>query len=156
MSPSTLSLLATAQPNLDMPTTGEPTLLILTHSPSHASTELGLHYAKQFCQNWQIAKPDTPIALSIFCYGDAAYLANRLIWLAADMPNFAKDWQQLAIEYNLKIQVCVTTALARGIVDSENAQRHQLEGDNLANNFELVGLGELAMLLHQHQHVYQF
>ena len=40
--------------------------------------------------------------------------------------------------------VCVSAALARGITDADNAQRHALHQHNLAQGFELVGLGELA------------
>lgn len=132
-----------------------PTLLLLTHAPDHAMTAEGLVFAKDFCQKWQ-DNFDTPIGLTVFCYGEAATLGNRLIWLPTDMPNLAKDWQQLAVDFGLTIQICVSTALARGVVDSDNAKRHQLTGDNLANNFELVGLGELAMHLHQHIAVWQF
>lgn len=143
--------------NLCPPSVCEPTLLVLTHAPDHASTAVGLAYARQFCQKWQAQYPDgTPIALQVFCYSDAAALANRLIWLPADMPNLAKDWQALATEFGLTVQVCVSTALARGVVDNDNAKRHGLDGENVAAGFGLVGLGELAMHLHRCSQVVQF
>ena len=135
--------------------TREPTLLVLTHAPYHANTALGLDFAREFCMDWQ-AQHNEPIDLQIFCYSEAVTLANRLIWLPADLPNVAKEWQKLAIQFNLTIQVCVSTALARGVVDADNAQRHGLAGDNIAEGFALVGLGELAMHLHHYQNVRQF
>ena len=62
---------------------------------------------------------------------------------------YGKNWQHFAISHDLTIQVCVSAALARGVTDADNATRHQLQGDNLADGFELVGLGELAMHLHR-------
>ena len=132
-----------------------PTLLILTHAPSHPLTTEGLRFAQHFCRDWQ-AQSSAPVPLSIFCYSDAATIASRLIWLPADMPNVAKEWQHLVQTQKIAAQVCVSTALARGVVDADNAARHNLAGDNLADGFELVGLGELAMQLHQRPQVLQF
>ena len=132
-----------------------PTLLLLTHAPSHPLAAEGLQFAQRFCEDWQ-AQSDEPIPLSIFCYSEAAAIANRLIWLPADMPNVAKDWQDLVKTQQLTAHVCVSTALARGVVDADNAARHNLAGENLAEGFALVGLGELAMQLHQQPQVLQF
>lgn len=132
-----------------------PTLLLLTHAPDDIKTAEALQFAQQFCANWR-EKSDLPIALTLFFYGNGAYLANRLVWLPANLPNLAKDWQKLVKDYHLTAQVCVSTALARGVTDSENAKRHDLQGENLAEGFHLVGLGELAMALHQIKNVKQF
>lgn len=135
----------------------QPTLMLLTHAPHHPLTQAGLVYAKQFCQLLEPRHlPDNATQLKIFLYSDAAYLANRLTWQPADMPNPTHAWQQLAKHYALNLQVCVSVALARGITDRDNAVRHGLVGDNLAQGFSLVGLGELAMALHAGYHVVQF
>lgn len=134
----------------------QPTLLLLTHAPDHPLSAQGSDFAREFCQQWRHHHADKPIALQIFCYSEAVFIANRLIWRPADLPNLAKDWQQLAVTYDLTVQVCVSTALARGVTDNENAKRHGLSGENLAQNFCLVGLGELAMHLHQNPIVKQF
>ena len=132
-----------------------PLLLIFTHSPHDPHTTDGINFAKRYVTDWQ-QQSDEVVPLTIFCYGDGAYLANRLIWLPDDMFNAAKDLQQFVQCHHIAAQVCVSTALARGVVDSDNAQRHQLQGENLADGFELVGLGELAMHLHQYAVVKQF
>lgn len=136
------------------------TLLLLTHAPDHAQTLAGLAFAQKFCQNFgsntATSVPTNVPTLRLFLYRDAVMLANRLIWQADDMPNLARAWQTLVQQFGLNAQVCVSSALARGVTDSENAKRHGLDGENLANGFALVGLGELAMALHAAPQVYQF
>ena len=61
--------------------------------------------------------------------------------------NLTQDWQQLANKHDLRLPVCISTALARGVTGSNNASRHNLDSNNLADGFELVGLGEFATML---------
>lgn len=152
-------------PNIANLDSNANTLLLLTHTPDHAQTLAGLEFATQFCQKQSCQKLSTNTAtqepnhvptLRLFLYRDAVMLANRLIWQADDMPNAARDWQRLVQQFGLTAQVCVSSALARGVTDSANAKRHGLDGDNLATGFTLVGLGELAMALHEVPQVYQF
>lgn len=152
-------------PNIANLDSNANTLLLLTHTPDHAQTLAGLEFATQFCQKQSCQKLSTNTAtqepnhvptLRLFLYRDAVMLANRLIWQADDMPNAARDWQRLVQQFGLTAQVCVSSALARGVTDSANAKRHGLDGDNLATGFTLVGLGELAMALHEMPQVYQF
>lgn len=82
-------------------------------------------------------------AVDVFFYQDAASIANRLNWRPSDEANLTSEWQRLAIER----RVCVSTALVRGVTDLDNATRHDLSSENLAEGFNLVGLGELADLM---------
>lgn len=132
-----------------------PTLLLVTHTGFEPMTVDGLAFARAFVRAWREQRADA-VDLTVFLYGDGASLANRLTWLSADMPNTAKDWQDFAKTSGVLHQVCVSTALARGVVDADNAKRHGLDGENLADGFQLVGLGELAMHLHRCQQVKQF
>ena len=68
----------------------------------------------------------------------------------------SKAIKEVAKKYGLKLPVCVSTALARGITDAQNAQRHGLLGDNLHPDFELVGLADLAMQLDDDTQLQQF
>lgn len=133
-----------------------PTLILLTHTPNHPLTQAGLTYAHAFCQKFLETSTDKAVPLKVFIYSDGAYLANRLAWQPADTLNPTHAWQQLAEQYGIELQVCVSVALARGITDSENAGRHGLDGENLAKGFSLVGLGELAMALHSGYKLVQF
>jgi tRNA 2-thiouridine synthesizing protein D len=97
---------------------------------------------------------DQDVLVKVFFYQDAASIANCLNWRPSDEPNLAQEWLKLPVDRN----VCVSAALLRGVTDLENAKRHDLVDDpafqgNLANGFSLVGLGELADLMLQVDHV---
>lgn len=137
-------------------------LLLITADPSHPLAHLALRYARTYLANTDTNNNDTSnndktdnsdnnenglAPLHVFFYADAANTANRLRWQSADQMNITKAWQKLAKQYQLKLSVCVSTALSRGISDNENSTRHQLDSENLAAGFKLVGLSELAMMM---------
>lgn len=108
------------------------TVLLITSPPTsiHAWHALGLAQALH----------DKQEVFRVFFYQDGVQVANNLLWVPDDQRNLAHEWKKLSI----RLPVCVSAALARGITDAENAQRHCLNHHNLAEGFELVGLGELA------------
>lgn len=121
-----------------------PTLLLITSAPSsiHAWHALGLAQAlKAKNQDFRI-----------FFYQDGVTVANNLQWVPDDQRNLSSEWQKL----NIRLPVCVSAALARGITDAENAQRHHIHTHNLATSFELVGLGELADAVQSAERLIQF
>lgn len=108
------------------------TLLLITSAPTsiHAWHALGLAQAlKEKNEDFRV-----------FFYQDGVYVTNTLQWVPDDQRNLKNEWQKLSI----RLPVCVSAALARGITDEDNAKRHQISQHNLATGFELVGLGELA------------
>ncbi|MDO4250564.1 MAG: sulfurtransferase complex subunit TusD [Moraxella sp.] len=115
------------------------TVVLITCSPDDPKMQGALTYVKLLLAH--------QACVSVFFYADGAYIANRLRWQSADVPNLADEWVELANKHNLALPVCVSTALARGITDIDNAKRHQLDGDNLRAPFRLVGLSELAMMI---------
>lgn len=125
-----------------------PTLLLITASPHSQTAKQAIATAKSLLDQKQ--------SVSVFFYGDGAYTANRLMWQTADVPSVSDKWVKLADEYSLDLPVCVSTALARGITDSDNAKRHHLDGDNLRSPFRLVGLSELALQIDGADTVMQF
>lgn len=120
------------------------TLLLITSAPTsiHAWHALGLAQALQ--QKGEDFR--------VFFYQDAVAVANALQWVPDDQRKLTAEWQKLA----LRLPVCVSAALARGITDEENAQRHQLKQHNLSAGFELAGLGELADAVQSSQRLIQF
>ncbi|UUS58972.1 MULTISPECIES: sulfurtransferase complex subunit TusD [unclassified Acinetobacter] len=120
------------------------TLLLITSSPTSilAWHALGLAQAlKQKGENFRV-----------FFYQDAVNVANALQWVPDDQRKLSREWQKLGI----RLPVCVSAALARGITDQENAQRHNIQQHNLAEQFELVGLGELADAVQTADRLLQF
>nr|WP_313973727.1 sulfurtransferase complex subunit TusD [uncultured Psychrobacter sp.] len=144
-------------------TTSTP-LLLITADPSHPLAHIALRYARTYLQTVEINDEaensdqfqNSHAPLHVFFYADAANTANRLRWQSADQMNITKAWQKLAKQYQLKLSVCVSTALSRGISDSENSTRHQLDSENLAAGFKLVGLSELAMMMQGDCRLLQF
>jgi len=137
-------------------------LLLITADPSHPLAHLALRYARAYLTNAANNKDINDnvtldnITLNVFFYGDAAHTANGLRWQSADQINLTKEWQTLAEQFQLALPVCVSTALSRGISDTDNSKRHQLNGDNLATGFSLVGLSELAMMMQGDCRLMQF
>lgn len=137
-------------------------LLLITADPSHALAHLALRYARAYLQSATDThrdddnSADTQQPLHVFFYADAAHTANRLRWQSAEKTALTQEWQRLAEQYQLALPVCVSTALSRGISDTDNSTRHQLNGDNLATGFTLVGLSELAMMIQSGGRLIQF
>jgi tRNA 2-thiouridine synthesizing protein D len=148
-------------------------LLLITADPSHPLAHLALRYVRAFLQqaasthehevddrtyeseNANSFENDKQ-PLHVFFYADAAHTANRLRWQSADQTNLTQEWQKLAEQYQLSLSVCVSTALSRGISDTDNSARHQLNGENMAAGFHLVGLSELAMMMQGNCRLIQF
>lgn len=120
------------------------TLLLITSAPSsiHAWHALGL------AQSLIVKKEE----VRIFFYQDGVQVANAFQWVPDDQRNLTLEWQKLQI----RLPVCVSAALARGITDAENAQRHKIQVHNLASGYELVGLGELADAVQSTERLIQF
>ena len=120
------------------------TLILITSAPTsiHAWHALGLAQALQRKQQ----------DFRVFFYQDGVTVANALQWMPDDQRQLMKEWQNLSI----RLPICVSAALARGISDAENAKRHHIQEHNLAQGFELVGLGELADAVQSTQRLIQF
>lgn len=123
-------------------------LLLITSTPHSNKAKEALHTAKQLLKDGE--------SLSVFFYGDGAYTASRLLWQTTDVVNLTDEWVKLAQNHSLDLPVCVSTALARGITDFDNALRHHLDGDNLRKPFRLVGLSELALQIDKNTTLIQF
>ena len=108
------------------------TLLLITSTP----TSMMAWHAFGLAQALQNKHEE----FRVFFYQDGVQVANDLQWFPDDQRNLKLEWQKLGV----RLPVCVSAALARGITDASNAQRHSLQQHNLAQGFELVGLGELA------------
>ena len=108
------------------------TLLLITSAPSSIHAWHAFELAQALIQKKQEVR--------VFFYQDGVCVANQLQWVPDDQRSLNLEWVKLGI----RLPVCVSAALARGITDQENAKRHQINSDNLTEGFELVGLGELA------------
>lgn len=94
---------------------------------------------------------------SIFFYREGIHNANKLISPASDEFDLVRAWQQLAEQQNIILNVCVSAALRRGVIDHKEAElREILTVANLQSGFVLSGLGSLAEAMLTCDRVIQF
>lgn len=80
----------------------------------------------------------------VFFYGNGVQTGSCLSTPQQDEFDLHGAWQQLAQEHQLDLVVCIAAALKRGVLDQKEQQRYQKSAANLAPEFELSGLGQLA------------
>jgi tRNA 2-thiouridine synthesizing protein D len=93
---------------------------------------------------------------SVFFYQDGVSNASRLIIPANDEVDLTAAWQALSLEHGIRLEACVAASLRRGIIAPQEAKQHQRNADNIADEFELAGLGSLAEALLSQDRVVQF
>lgn len=86
------------------------------------------------------------VIAGVFFYQEGVLNASQLISPATDEINLPKLWAKLATEFQFPLEVCVSAALRRGIVDKQEAQQLSLAQFNIQAPFVLSGLGQLAEL----------
>ncbi|NLC99544.1 MAG: sulfurtransferase complex subunit TusD [Gammaproteobacteria bacterium] len=79
----------------------------------------------------------------VFFYQEGVLTASSNLVVAQDQVDIAQQWQALIAEHKLDAVVCIAAALRRGVLDQAEAQRYQRDAVNLAEGYELSGLGQL-------------
>ncbi|MCV6605104.1 MAG: sulfurtransferase complex subunit TusD [Porticoccaceae bacterium] len=81
----------------------------------------------------------------VFFYHDGVHNGSQLLTPPQGEDNILEGWKTLAENHGARLTVCIASALRRGIVDGEEAQRYNYDNGNLDEpHFQLQGLGELA------------
>lgn len=78
----------------------------------------------------------------VFFYHDGVHSGSRLAVPPQDELDLPAEWRHLAREHQVDTVVCIATALRRGLVNSEEARRYELDADNLTGDWALSGLGQ--------------
>jgi len=81
---------------------------------------------------------------SVFFYREGVLNASQLNAPASDEFDLTRSWQQLQQKHGVALNICVAAALRRGITDRQEAENLGLPAANLADGFQLSGLGALA------------
>ncbi|MFK8260746.1 sulfurtransferase complex subunit TusD [Erwinia sp. AnSW2-5] len=81
---------------------------------------------------------------SVFFYREGVLNASLLNAPASDEFDLTRNWQLLQQKQGVALNICVAAALRRGIVDQQEATNLGLPVANLADGFQLSGLGALA------------
>jgi len=93
--------------------------------------------------------------VGIFFYQDGVLHANTYVELPSDEYQAQAKWLALKKEYNLPLHLCVTAASKRGLQVDETISTEP-QSSNVANAFEISGLGELVELTNYADRVVQF
>ncbi|WP_263078968.1 sulfurtransferase complex subunit TusD [Endozoicomonas sp. Mp262] len=112
--------------------------LAIYGSPSNSQAPLSaLHFAKAtLAAGHEIIR--------IFFYQDGVNTATTLSVPPQDEQNIPKEWQSFIRTHSIDAVVCIAAALRRGIVDDRESTRYQLTSNNLADTYQLSGLGQLV------------
>ena len=80
----------------------------------------------------------------LFFFGDGVHNANRLAVVAQDEVNLQQRWDQLITTHRLDAVVCVSSAIRRGLLDSQESERYELDAISVYGSSEIAGLGQLS------------
>ena len=81
--------------------------------------------------------------IRVFFYQDGVNTATTLANPPQDESNLPAEWQTFIQQNNLDAVVCIAAALRRGLINHTEAIRYQLPSSNMADEYELSGLGQL-------------
>ena len=115
-----------------------PSIAIMIKSPALSNNAAN---ALAFCQ--AVLEEKKAIAL-IFFYGEGVHLASKLaVDIQGDTP-IVGNWQRFIQTHQLTAEVCITSGLKRGVLDSEESNRYNKSASSIADGIELGGLGSWA------------
>lgn len=80
----------------------------------------------------------------VFFYADGIHNGSALAAPPQDEQDLLGQWQELQQAYQLDLVVCIAAAQRRGLLSESEANRLEKPAANLAEGFELAGLGQLA------------
>jgi len=85
----------------------------------------------------------------LFLYQEGVHSASNNIVMAQDEMDIAGQWRQFIKEKQLDAVVCIASALRRGLLDTDEANRYGRTAANLNHPWILSGLGQLHEAIQQ-------
>ena len=80
----------------------------------------------------------------VFFYHDGVHHGSSLNCSPQDENDLTALWQHMQQAHNIDIVVCIAAAIKRGVLDTTETERYEKQSHNLAQGFELAGLGQLV------------
>ncbi len=80
----------------------------------------------------------------LFFYGDGVLNSNALSVAPQGEFDLLQAWRTLIADHGLDAISCVSSALKRGVIDTQEAARYERNGVSLAAGVTLSGLGQLV------------
>jgi tRNA 2-thiouridine synthesizing protein D len=79
----------------------------------------------------------------VFFYHDGVNNGTRLSVPPQDDRNISERWSALAQQHEVELILCVAAAQRRGLLDEDEAKRAGKDSNNMAEGFQISGLGQL-------------
>ncbi len=112
---------------------------IVVHSAPYSSA--AANSALMFCQ----AVLDQGHEIyRLFFFRDGVHNVSSLAITPQDECDIQRKWEELIVSYNIDSVACVTSALKRGVIDSQEATRYEKPCPNIRAGTEIGGLGQLV------------
>ncbi|MEQ8408414.1 MAG: sulfurtransferase complex subunit TusD [Gammaproteobacteria bacterium] len=80
----------------------------------------------------------------VFFFSDGVHNASSLAITPQDEPSIQMQWDKLIKQYDLDAVACVSSAIKRGIINAQEANRYDLESVSINDSSEIAGLGQLV------------
>ena len=113
------------------------TLMINEGPYQHQSADTALQFARAAIEKGHTIH-------RVFFYHDGVHNATRLATPPTDDRHIPSEWSALAVTHDVDLVVCIAAAQRRGVMSADEAKRHGLDADNLADGFRISGLGQLV------------
>ena len=94
----------------------------------------------------------------VFFYCDGVLNASKFVYPSVDECNLVNKWEALYKKHSVKLRVCISAALRRGIIDevSNLKGKKNINQGNVKSSFILVGLSEFSEYLEISDRIIQF
>lgn len=79
----------------------------------------------------------------VFFYGDGVLNGSSSHIYPQDETDPVAGWRALSQQHGVELILCVSSALKRGMLDTGEAERHDMPGATVHPEFEVSGLGQL-------------
>lgn len=79
----------------------------------------------------------------LFFFSDGVHNTSNMAVAPQDEVNLTEKWHELIEQYELDSVACVSSAIKRGILNRQEAERYELEAANIRDSSEIAGLGQL-------------
>ncbi len=113
------------------------TLIIQSAPIDHQSSYTALRFARALLEGGHSIE-------RLFFYGAGVHNSTSHSVAPQDELNLPDQWQQFVTEHSLDAVVCIAAAVRRGVINASESGRYGKSGNNLADGFDLSGLGQLV------------
>lgn len=80
----------------------------------------------------------------VFFLDDGTYVGGALSVFPQDEADRLDPWVTLAERYGVELDLCISSALRRGMLDEGERERHEKSGASIHDAFNIAGLGQLV------------